>query len=179
MGKDEISQEIQRMIDSGGSRISVARDPVNRPMIHHLCDALGDRNPVYLDPGFAAAAGYTDVIAPPGALQVWNMLPPGENPDISTASQVEQAYDLLRHGGYPNVVAVNCEQEYTRYLVPGDVLTCEERVEHISEPKTTKLGPGYFITTLTTYTDQESRPVGSMRFRTLWYANASEGAGDE
>jgi len=178
MSKDGIGQEIQRMIDSGGSRISVARDPVNRPMIHHLCDALGDRNPVYLDPEFAAAAGYTDVVAPPGALQVWNMLPPGET-ESSTPSEVERAYDLLRHGGYPNVVAVNCEQEYTRYLVPGDVLTGEERVEHISEPKITKLGPGYFITTSTTYTDQASRPVGSMRFRTLWYSSAPEEAGDE
>ncbi|MBF6347926.1 MULTISPECIES: FAS1-like dehydratase domain-containing protein [Nocardia] len=178
MSSDEIAKQIQRMIDSGGSRTSVARDPVNRPMIHHLCDALGDRNPVYLSPESAAAAGHTDVVAPPGALQVWNMLPPGDT-DASAPSEVERAYDLLRHGGFPNVVAVNCEQEYIRYLVPGDVLTCEEKVEHISEPKTTKLGPGYFITTLTTYTDQESRPVGSMRFRTLWYASTPEGAGDE
>ena len=27
--------------------------PVNTPMIHHWCDAIGDRNPAYLDEDFA------------------------------------------------------------------------------------------------------------------------------
>ena len=36
-------------------------------------------------------------------------------------------------------------------------------------PKQTGLGEGYFITTLTTYTDQQGERVGTMRFRTLWY----------
>lgn len=178
MDQDGMEKEIHRIIESGHTRISVARDPVNRPMIHHLCDALGDRNPVYRDPEAAQGAGHTDVVAPPSALQVWNMVNPGET-DSATPSDVDRAYDLLRYGGFPNVVAVNSEQEYSRYLIPGDVLTCAEKVEHLSAPKSTKLGPGYFITTLTTYTDQEDRFVGSMRFRTLWYANTRAGDGDE
>ncbi|NKT14126.1 hypothetical protein GS979_06615 [Rhodococcus hoagii] len=178
MDQDGMEKEIHRIIESGRTRTSVARDPINRPMIHHLCDALGDRNPVYLDREAAQAAGHTDVVAPPSALQVWNMLTPDEMGSPPT-SDVDRAYDLLRHGGFPNVVAVNSEQEYARYLVPGDILTCAEKVEHLSAPKTTKLGPGYFITTLTTYTDQEDRFVGSMRFRTLWYANPQAGESDE
>lgn len=177
MDQDRMEKEIQQIIDSGDTRISVARDPVNRPMIHHLCDAMGDKNPVYLDRQSAVAAGYADVVAPPSALQVWNMLNPDEV-DIATPSAVDRAYDLLRHGGFPNVVAVKCEQEYARYLVPGDLLTCVEKVEHLSTPKPTKLGPGYFITTSTSYTDQETQFVGSMRFRTLWYSNAQGGDGD-
>ncbi len=30
------------------------RDPVNRPMIHHWCDAIGDTNPIYVDEELAA-----------------------------------------------------------------------------------------------------------------------------
>lgn len=178
MENSGMEEEVKRLISSGGARVAIARDPVNRPMIHHLCDALGDKNPIYLDSDSAAAAGYTDVVAPPSALQVWNMPIPGESVSESL-SVVEQAYNSLRRAGFSNVVAVNCEQEYTRYLVPGDILTCSERVEHISDRKATKLGPGYFITTLTTYTDQNMELVGSMRFRTLWYSNSESGVGDE
>lgn len=169
MSNEEIETQIGRIIADGDSRTMSARDPVNRPMIHHLCDALDDRNPVYLDPDAARAAGFDDVVAPPSALQVWNMATPREMVE-RRESVVDRAYDTLRHGGYPNCVAVNCEQEYGRYLVPGDVLTAVEQVAELSAHKETRLGPGYFITTLTTYTDQHGEFVGSMRFRTLWYA---------
>jgi hypothetical protein len=50
----------------------VGRDPVNLPMVHHWCQALGDRNPAYLDEDFAATTrGH--LIAPPGMLQTWIM----------------------------------------------------------------------------------------------------------
>ena len=161
-----LDETVNRIIEEANERVSVARDPVNRPMIHHLCDALEERNPVYLDPEVARAAGHPDVVAPPSALQVWNMMNPGE-PEVS--SDVDRAYELLAESGYPKVVAVNSEQEYDRYLVPGDVLTAHERVESLTGPKQTGLGEGYFITTLTTYTDQNGERVGTMRFRTLWY----------
>ena len=174
MDQDRMEKEIHRIIESSDARVSVARDPVNRPMIHHLCDAIGDRNPVYLDRKAAEDAGYPDVVAPPSALQVWNMPSPSET-DASPSSDVELVYRLLREGGFANVVAVNCAQEYARYLNPGDVLACAERIEHLSPRKSTKLGSGYFVTTLTTYTDQAEQFVGSMRFRTLWYTNAQGG----
>ncbi|MGP5163117.1 FAS1-like dehydratase domain-containing protein [Arthrobacter rhombi] len=166
---------IARIIDAANERISVARDPVNRPMIHHLCDALDEHNPIHLDAAVARAAGHPDVVAPPSALQVWNMTNPGETPE---PSDVDRAYALLGECGYPNVVAVNCDQEYDRYLAPGDVLTATERVESFTGPKQTGLGEGYFITTLTTYTDQEGLRVGTMRFRTLWYATSRRNTDD-
>lgn len=157
---------IGEMIAAGNERISVARDEVNRPMIHHLCDAMEETNPIYLDPEAARAAGHPDVVAPPSALQVWNMINPSD-PDIE--SDVDRAYAHLADCGYPKVVAVNCDQEYDRYLVPGDLLTASEKVETFVGPKQTGLGEGYFITTLTIYTDQQGERVGTMRFRTLWY----------
>jgi hypothetical protein len=158
--------KIGEIIAAGRERVSVARDAVNRPMIHHLCDAMEERNPIYLDPAAARAAGHPDVVSPPSALQVWNMINPSD-PEVE--SDVDRAYAILAECGYPNVVAVNCDQEYDRYLSPGDVLTATEKVETFVGPKQTGLGEGYFITTLTSYTDQSGERVGTMRFRTLWY----------
>ncbi|RAX47820.1 hypothetical protein DQ353_18430 [Arthrobacter sp. AQ5-05] len=160
------SARIGEIIAAGRERVSVARDAVNRPMIHHLCEAMGEKNPIHLDPAAARAAGHPDVVAPPSALQVWNMINPS---DPVIESDVDHAYGILAESGYPKVVAVNCDQEYDRYLVPGDLLTATEKVETFVGPKQTGLGEGYFITTLTTYTDQAGERVGTMRFRTLWY----------
>lgn len=158
--------EIGEIIAAGRERVSVARDEVNRPMIHHLCEVMGEGNPIHLDPEVARAAGHPDVVAPPSALAVWNMINPA---DQEIESDVDRAYAILAECGYPKVVAVNCDQEYDRYLSPGDVLTSTEKVETFVGPKQTGLGEGYFITTLTTFTDQQGERVGTMRFRTLWY----------
>lgn len=157
---------IGEIITAGRERVSVARDEVNRPMINHLCEAMEESNPIYLDPDAARAAGHPDVVSPPSALQVWNMINPS---DPIIESDVDRAYAILAECGYPKVVAVNCDQEYDRYLSLGDVLTAAEKVETFVGPKQTGLGEGYFITTLTTYTDQQGERVGTMRFRTLWY----------
>ncbi len=40
-------------------------------------------------------------------------------------------------------------------------------VESISEEKSTRLGPGYFVTWVTTYTVESGEVVGRQRFRIL------------
>lgn len=167
MKHDEILTDIEAIIAAGNARTSTARNEVNLAMINHLCDALGDQNPVYSDPAAAREAGHNDVVAPPAALQVWNMPLPGRP---VPPNDVDRAYAILEGHGYPYVVAVNCEQEYERYLSPGDLLTAEERVESITGPKQTALGEGYFLTTLTDVKDRGGNGVGTMRFRTLWYS---------
>ena len=69
---------IGEIITAGRERVSVARDEVNRPMINHLCEAMEESNPIYLDPDAARAAGHPDVGSPPSALQVWNMINPSD-----------------------------------------------------------------------------------------------------
>ena len=56
----------------GGAACRVGRDPVNQPMINNWVEAIGDRNPIYVDE--AAAAGHPGVVAPPAMIQVWTML---------------------------------------------------------------------------------------------------------
>jgi len=144
----------------------LAPDPVNEPMIRHWCEALGDRNPVYTDHGFAAASVHGGIVAPPTMLQAWTMrglrppAPPRENAQAELMAILDEA-------GFTSIVATNCEQEYTRYLRPGDVLTATSLIESISEEKKTGLGPGHFFSTLTTYRDQSGDVVGRMMQRYL------------
>ena len=50
-----------------------ARDPVNIPMIHHWCDAIGDCNPIYNDEAVAKRSVHGGIVAPPTMLQTWGM----------------------------------------------------------------------------------------------------------
>ncbi|MGZ4206368.1 MAG: bifunctional MaoC family dehydratase N-terminal/OB-fold nucleic acid binding domain-containing protein, partial [Actinomycetota bacterium] len=77
--------------------------------------------------------------------------------------------DMLDEAGFTAVVATNCDQEYMRYLRPGDRLTAHMSVDDVSEEKNTALGPGHFFTTVTTYKDQNGEAVGVERFRMLKY----------
>ncbi|GAB3269668.1 bifunctional MaoC family dehydratase N-terminal/OB-fold nucleic acid binding domain-containing protein [Parahaliea aestuarii] len=146
-------------------------DAVNRPMIRHWCEALGDDNPVYRDAAAARAAGFDGIVAPPTMLQAWTMRgyreqrPPGS--DNSDPFAVLAALEEL---GYPAVVAVNCEQEYQQYVIEGDSLYYRSTIESISEEKSTALGTGFFVTELSTYYNQRDEVVGTMRFRVFKFA---------
>ncbi len=101
-------------------------------------------------------------------LQVWNMKglrPDPAGPDGPSAH--DRVMALLDEAGYASVVATNCEQEYRRYLVPGDVLTETSHLESVSDLKRTALGDGFFLTTVRSYRDQGGDEVGTMRFRLL------------
>lgn len=146
--------------------------PVNEPMIHHWCDAIGDRNPAYLDPEVARATGRDDVIAPPVMLQAWTMRglrppTPEEEAYAAAAGDRKSVLETLDDAGFTSVVATNCEQEYLRELQPGDQLTHEVTIESVSPEKKTGLGVGHFVTQLYTFKDQDGAVVGTMRFRIL------------
>jgi uncharacterized OB-fold protein/acyl dehydratase len=145
-----------------------ARDPVNQPMIRHWCDAVGDRNPVYTDPGFAARSLHGGIVAPPTMLQAWTMpgLVPAELRGAPDAA-LPRALRLLDEAGFTSVVATNCTQDYVRYLRPGDELEVTTSLESVSDEKQTALGTGHFITELMSFRDQKGELVATMRFRML------------
>ena len=146
-----------------------ARDPVNQPMIRHWCDAVGDRNPVYTDPEFAARSVHGTVVAPPTMLQAWIMPGLGPRPEPSAGARhpLWEVLRLLDEAGFTSIVATNCTQEYARYLRPGDELTVTSEIESISDEKKTALGLGHFIDQRMTYRDQRGEVVASMRMRLL------------
>lgn len=146
-------------------------DPVNRPMIRHWCEALGDSNPIYCDETAARAAGFGGIVAPPTMLQAWTMRGyAGERPPGSDERDPFEVLTVLEALGYPAVVAVNCEQEYDRYVEEGERLHHRSTIESISEEKSTALGVGFFVTELSTYFNQREEEVGRMRFRVFKFA---------
>ena len=114
----------------------VARDPVNLPMIRHWCDAMGDANPVYTDPDFAAKSVHGALVAPPAMLNAWTM--PGL-PGRPRASDGPNAMRLLDEAGFTSVIATNSEHEYVRYLRLGDRLHGENELVEVSDEKRTAL----------------------------------------
>ena len=173
---DRLQEFVGKPYGGGG----VARDPVNVPMIRHLTDALGDRNPVYTNEEFAARSVHGGIVAPATALQVWTM--PGLGPRKADPDDAQNTLmRMVDEAGYVGVVATNCEQIYHRYLRPGDLLSVTSVLEDVAGPKRTALGEGFFITTLQTYRDQQGEVVGEMRFRILKFipANVPAAAKDE
>jgi uncharacterized OB-fold protein/acyl dehydratase len=160
--------DLQRFVGAEAGPPFAARDAVNQAMIRHWCDAIGDRNPVYTDPEAAATSVHGGIVAPPTMLQAWTMRglnPPGGEREGAQAELMKTVHEA----GYTSVVATNCEQEYMRYLRPGDELTAVQTYESISDEKHTALGDGFFVTTVTTFKDQHDDVVGTMRFRILLY----------
>lgn len=149
------------------------QDPVNRPMIRHWAEAMGDGNPIYLDDRAATATGRDGAVAPATMVQAWTMR--GYAATVEPPSDgggLQELVDLLAEGGYTSVVATDSEFEFHRELVPGDHIDVHEVVESISAEKTTALGSGRFVTTLRTYRDQDGETVATQRWRTLRFRPA-------
>src|SRR6185295_13389789 len=150
---------------------SVAPDPVNQPMIRHWAAALEDHNPVYTDAAFAAASRFGDIVAPPLMLQTWTM----PTPKISGiaergGSPVEGGANPLTpldEAGFIATLATNSEFEIVRYLRLGESITATTVLESVSERKKTRLGPGHFVTWVTTYRAAHDEVVGRQMFRML------------
>ena len=159
-----------------------APDAVNEAMVRHWCEAMGDANPIYVDAAAGECAGHGGLVAPPTMLQAWILDGMAAADPEAPGDRQRELHRLLTDSGYPSVVATNCEQEYLRYLRPGDRVSAHTVVESISEEKATALGVGYFIDTRTTFSDGQGAEVGWMTFRVLKFRphqqpGASEEAG--
>ena len=172
MTEAELMEAIEPFIGKPEGGVHGCPYPVNVPMIHHWCDAIGDRNPSYLDPDFASQSAHGGIVAPPVMLQAWNMrgLRPATAEEEAAAKEAgdrKSVMQLLDEAGFTSVVATNCEQEYFRYLAPGDQISHTTVLESVSPEKKTGLGVGHFVTQLLTFRDADDEIVAEMRFRIL------------
>jgi acyl dehydratase len=147
-------------------------DPVNQPMIRHWAAAFEDENPVYTDPDAAKASRFGEIVAPPLMLQTWTMATPKiEGIRERGGSPVEgervAVLALLDDAGFVGTLASNSEFDILRYLKVGDEVSAETVLESVSPEKRTRIGPGHFITWVTTYTDAHGEVVGRQLFRIL------------
>src|SRR5262245_45263410 len=103
---------------------------VGREKIKEYALAVGESNPVYLDPEAARAAGYADVVAPPMFAVVYKS--PSMGP-VLFDPEVGMNFAMMVHGA----------QEFTwsAPVVAGDEITTTVTVKDISE----RNGMGFYI----------------------------------
>jgi uncharacterized protein len=141
---DEIHKAAEQVKAAGRSKPRVGRHPVNQPMVDHWLDAMGDKNPIYVDEAAAKAAGHPGIVAPPAMIQVWTMM--GLGGQRAADDPLTKILELFDEAGYIGVVATNCEQTYHRYLRPGEEVSVAAELTDVVGPKRTALGEGFFIT---------------------------------
>jgi uncharacterized protein len=161
----DLYEQLQAIVGTSNGSPTKGQYPVNEPMIRHLVEALGDDNPIYVDEEAAKAAGHEGIVAPPTMLQVWWMR--GLRGGRPEGGAFSTALQLLDEAGFTSTVAVNCEQEYLRYLRPGDEITVSGFLDAVSEEKTTGLGVGHFVTSREEALDQNGELVGVHLWRIL------------
>lgn len=120
---------------------------VGREHIRQFAIAIGDHNPVYLDPEAARAAGHPDVIAPPTFLTVLNFRFAAEGPIVDPELGLD--YSRVVHG----------EQGFTlhRPVRAGDRLRVVQRVSDIREA-----GRNELLATVQEVTDDSGEPVATL-----------------
>ncbi len=131
-------------------------------MIRRWCDVMGETNPVYTDPVWAARSVFGGVVAPPAMMDVFDK--PGlifhrdvDNPQTAVLMALEGI-------GCTSTVAVNSELEYGRYLRLGDLVHSTIELEDVSDEKRTGLGTGHFVTSRYRFFVGDEQ-VGSVLFR--------------
>jgi uncharacterized protein len=188
---DTIRDAARRVAAAGESSPRYARDPVNMPAVRNWTDAIGDRNPLYTDPEFAARSVHGQPVAPPAMIQVWTMPGLAPAPAAPAGSDISELNDgepgaldplgemmtVLDEAGFTSVVATNCDQTYARYLRHGELLGLRASLVDVTGPKQTALGEGWFVTTRNTWYSGDE-PVASMDWRVLKFrpeAGGTEG----
>lgn len=139
-----------------------ARDPVSEAAIRNWRDAMRfDGETVD-----AAAASERLGTAPAAMLAVWTL--PGNIPRVlDPGCPRGKVFSLLQQAGFSMMIGTNTEEEYVRPLEVGELPTGTLSLLEVSEQKTTGLGTGYFVTTLTEFTNQKGERIGSWKFRTF------------
>jgi uncharacterized protein len=168
---DDIKAAAERVKAEGKSKPRVGRHPVNQPMIDHWLDAIGDKNPIYVDEAAAKEAGYPGLVAPPAMIQVWTMMGlGGVRPDDDPLGKIIELFD---EAGYIGVVATNCEQTYHRYLRPGEEVSFAAELTDVVGPKQTALGEAFFITQTITWSVGDE-DVAEMMWRIMKFKPAEK-----
>jgi uncharacterized OB-fold protein len=115
-------------------------------------------------------------------LQIWSMegYPETGDPQLDEQQKLHAVFDAH---GFTGVLGTNSTSEMVRDLRPGDSVVAHTVIDTISEQKATARGIGYFIETLTRFTDQDGAEVGKQVFRVLKFipnesnqATAADGA---
>ena len=142
-----------------------AKDPVTEAAIRIWCDAVGDENPAYQDPQWAARSAWGGIVAPATSLNMWTL--PGNRRSHRHAESLDRVNEVLAERGFTSVAAVQTEHTYVRPLRVGDHLEQFPSIGAVSPQKSTRLGLGHFVDLVSEYRTVEGEPVGRVVLRML------------
>jgi acyl dehydratase len=120
---------------------------IEKGMIRHFAQAVGDPNPLWQDGEYAARSSYGGIIAPPtfvitlGFSRIERMLAPSPS-------------QAVLHG--------STELEYYKPVRPGDVITVTTRIANVRE-RQGKMGKTVFVTLDIGYKNQRQEVVARCR----------------
>lgn len=171
------AEMLNEHVDVYSERI-IGPDKVCKQMIRHWCEVMQDTNPLYQDEEYASQSKYGGIIAPPTQVQVYTMTPLWPEVDRPPTPQ-ELIVKLLDDHGYNSIVATGQEQEYFAAMKPGDEISYTISVKEVSPQKKTARGPGYFVTFLYAYVNQNDEKVCDQTFTILAYNAISKDGGEK
>ena len=159
--------------------------PISEVQIMYWCDMVEDGNPLYVDGDYARKSRHQGLIAPQVALMTWGMPRAGHWSDENCPERKlwppreDTLQDAIGHQppGVTEAIVQSSHQTYGRVLRPGDRIYTRSEVLDCSPRKETRVGPGYFQTTLDTYYDLNDEIVGTEVLSMLWYGESKQVAG--
>lgn len=154
--------------------MAVERFPVEATHILMFARSVGDSNPIYADPAYAAGTEVGSIIAPPTFAQASAQFDPdyvlrpkpgevwlgsGKEPTGIKREKKEGESSGAAAGG------LHAEQHFTyhRHLRPGDVLSATTRAGETWEKEGKRAGKLVFTETITEYRDQNGELVITAR----------------
>ncbi len=145
---------------------------VERGYIWTSCASVENGNPLFWDD--KVAAELTDgPIAPPTTLSLWfrpHHWRPGQ---ASQKLPLQVHFDLKDRLGLPEAIMSDSEVAFHEPVRPGDVISTVQVLRSLSEPKTTKLGPGRFWVIDVPYRNQRDELVGVETFKGFGYIRSA------
>lgn len=164
--RQTLEEQIYAYVGRQNGAPKKSTDDVNVAMIRHWAELMGEQSVIYFDQQSASLTAKGGIVAPPSMLQVWAMegYPMAASPAQDEQRALHQLFDSF---GYTGVLGTNSSTEMYRDLRPGDAITSQTTIDSISEQKATARGIGYFIETVTVFTDQDGQTVGRQVFRVL------------
>ncbi len=138
------------------SPVNFGTHPVSDVRIAQFCALIEDANPSYWDAAVSIRL-WGRPISPPAMLQSWTMPLPWL-PD----REVELDFMLMKlplPGS--TIINVSTETVYHRPIYVGETLNFWDVATEISDEKTTRLGTGHFVTTISTYQNETGEKVAT------------------
>ena len=126
---------------------------VERGKIKEFADAIGDDNPIYRDPEYAATTPLGGIVAPPTFLRTFLYEPRASSLALKVAD-----WSYIVHGEQ--------EFEYFAPVMAGDVLTARERIVSVTEKESRRAGKLHIAVIETVFHNQRGEKVQIAR-RTL------------